>query len=135
MCQMTMLIRKKLLLYYSHIEMIISIVIVISQLFTNSLSISRTKSIITYCSPLSITVDLHTSLIGIITSLKTYHTIEKITVPDSSGICTKMIYVRKILILTAVHSSIISVSVSTFTINDSRERTLKDSEVVVTSTV
>ena len=131
---MTMLIRKELLLYYSHNEMIISIVIVISQLFTDSLSISRTKSIITYCSPLSITVDLHTTLIGIITSLKTYHTIEKITVPDSSGICAKMIYVRKILILTAVHSSIINLSVSTFTINDSRERTLKDSKVIVTGT-
>ena len=132
---MTVLIRKELLLYYSHIEMIISIVIVISQLFTDSLSISRIKSIITYCPPLSITVDLHTSLIGIITSLKTYHTIERITVPDSRGICTKMIYVRKILILTAVHSSIIRVSVSTSTINDSRERTLKDSKVIVTDTV
>ena len=126
--------KEELLLYYSHNEMIISIVIVISQLFTDSLSISRTKSIITYCSPLSITVDLHTSLIGIITSLKTYHTIEKITVPDSSGICAKLIYVRKILILTAVHSSIISLSVCTFTINDSRERTLKDSKVIVTGT-
>ena len=132
---MTMLIRKELLLYYSHIEMIISIVKVISQLFTDSLSINKIKSIITYCSPLSITVDLHTSLIGIITSLKTYHTIERITVPYSSGICAKMIYNRKILILTAVHSSIISVSVSTFTINDSRERTLKDSKVIVTGTV
>ena len=132
---MTMLIRKKLLLYYSHIEMIISIVIVISQLFTDSLSISRTKSIITYCSPLSITVDLHTSLIGIITSLKTYHTIERTTVPDSSGICAKMIYVRKILILTAVHSSIIRVSVTSTIIKDSRERTLKDSKVIVIGTV
>ena len=127
---MTMLIRKELLLYYSHIEMIISIVIVISQLFTNSLSISRTKSIITYCSPLSITVDLHTSLIGIITSLKTYHTIERITVPNPSSICTKMIYCE-ILILTAVHSSIVRASVSTFTINVCRERTLKDSEVAI----
>ena len=41
----------------------------------------------------------------------------------------------KIFILTAVHSSIIRVSVSTSTINESRERTLKDSEVVVTATV
>ena len=46
-----------------------------------------------------------------------------------------MIYVRKILILTAVHSSIIRVSVTSTTIKDSRERTLKDSKVIVTGTV
>ena len=84
-------------LNYLQAKVIIINVIVISQLFTDSLSISRIKSIITYCSPLSITVDLHTSFIRIITSLETYHTIERIIVPDSSSIYTNMIMLGKYL--------------------------------------
>ena len=118
--------------------MIKSIVIIISQLFTDSLSIIRIKSIITYCSPLSITVDLHTSFIRIITSLKTYHTRVRITVPNPCRIYNKYnynIWNEYILILTAVHSSIIRISVSTSTINICRKRTLKDSQITTTVTV
>ena len=115
--------------------MIIIIITIISQLFTDSLGISRTKSIITYCSPLSITIDLYTSFIWITTSLKTYHTRERIAVPDSSGICNKMISNKEIFLLTAVHSSIIRVSVITSTINVCIKRTLKYSKVVAIRTV
>ena len=76
---------------YLQAKVIVSVIIVVSQLFTDSLYIRRTKSITTYCSPLSITVNLHTSLIRITTSLKTYHTKKRITVSDPSGIYTKMI--------------------------------------------
>ena len=64
-------------------------VIVISQLFTDNYSIILVKFVITYCSPLSITVDLNPPLIRIGTSLQSYHTRVRINVPDPSGVCNK----------------------------------------------
>ena len=66
--------------------MIIIIPTVLSQLITDSPNISRTKSIITYCSPLFITVDLNTDFI-----LEIYHTRKGITAPDPCGIYNKII--------------------------------------------
>ena len=90
-----------LIILYSLIiifEVIIIIVTVKSQLFANSLSISRTKYIITYCFPLSITVDFNVSLIRITASLKLYQTRERITVPDPNSICCKNVSIEEIFI-------------------------------------
>ena len=114
--------------------MIIVVIIVVSQLSTDSFSVSIIKSIITYCSPLSITVDLYTSFIRIITSLETYHTRIRITVPDSSSICKKHQMLQKLINLTAIHSSIIRSSISTSIITVCIKSTLKDSEVAATVT-
>ena len=113
-------------------EVITIIVTVKSQLFANSLSISRTKYIITYCFPFYITVEFNVSLIRITASLKLYQTRERITVPDPSGICCKNDkYWRIIYTLTAANSSIIRVSIITSSIDDSRERDSQYSTVEV----
>ena len=114
--------------------MIIVVKIVVSQLSTDSFSVSIIKSIITYCSPLSITVDLYTSFIRIITSLETYHTRIRITVPDFSSICKKHQMLQKLINFTAIHSSIIRSSISTSIITVCIKSTLKDSEVAATVT-
>ena len=57
-------------------------VIVIILLYPSCLSISKTKSVITYYSPLSITAEINMSFFWKTTSLKTYHTRERITVPE-----------------------------------------------------
>ena len=127
------LIVKELSSYCSQTKVIISLVIVIFQLFTDNVSINRIKFINTYCSPLSITIDFHTSLIRISIFLKIYHTREWITVPNPCRIYNKCShYIERIYMY--AHSStqyrIIIVNISTSTINVCIKRTLKDSEVI-----
>ena len=118
--------------------MIVICIIGISQLFTEYKCIIRIKSIITYCSPLSMTIDLHTSFIRVHSSYKTYHTRVRITVPDSSGIynnINKMYnYQIKQIVLTTIDSSIKRIRTAC-TINSCRIKALEDSEIIVMRTV
>ena len=66
---------------------------VVSHLLADSVSISCTEPSTAYCPPLSITINLHMSFIRIVSSLKTYHTREWITVPDPSGVCKNSKYI------------------------------------------
>ena len=115
-------------------EVLIFDVVRITKLSTNYRCFSRTKSIITYCSPLSITIDLHTSFINKVTSLKAYHTRVGITVPNPSSIYISSNKIYCTVQLTARHSSIIIVRI-TSTIYVCRVGTLQDSEVVVVGTI
>ena len=105
------------------LEMFIFYIVKVTKLSTNDRCFSSTKSIITYCSPLSITIDLNTSFINKVTSLKTYHTRVRITVPDPSSIYISSNKMYCTVQLTAGHSSIIIVR-TTSTIYVCREGTL-----------